>query len=329
LLAPPADLAERDLRAALARGWAIDVASLTYRPVGFGSHHWELVDTSGDRWFVTVDDIGAACASAEEPWAEARTRLAAAFDTAARLAEVGVDFVVAPVRTGTADVLVDVGEYAVSVFPLVTGESFSWGPFVPPGQRDGVVDVLVRLHAMDPARVPELQVDDHAIPHRDALLVVLDPSAPIPDTGRFAAPMHALLRAHATALRRRLDEYDRGVAASVVGADLVISHGEPHPGNFMRVADRGLVLVDWDTVRLAPRERDLWMVDPGDGSTLRAYRAATGIRPDARRVDLYRLRWDLADLAAFAHALARPHAGDASDLKSWLAVQIVVARLTT
>jgi hypothetical protein len=97
----------------------------------------------------------------------------------------------------------------------------------------------------------------------------------------------------------------------------------------VRVPGGDLVLVDWDTVRLAPRERDLWMVDAGDGLALRAYEAVTGVRPDVGRVACYRRRWDLADLAAFAHALRRPHPGDASDLKSWLAVQIVVARLTT
>ena len=329
MLAPPADLAEGDLRAALA-GWGIEAASLTYRPVGFGSHHWDVLDAPGRRWFVTVDDVDAARASTEEPWAEARARLAAALDTAARLADAGADFVIAPVWTATADVLVDVGGYAVSLFPHVSGESFSWGPFVPPDVRDGVVDVLARLHAIDASCAPDVQLDDHTIPHRDALMAALDPAAPVPSSGRFAAPVHALLHAHAVALRHRLLDYDDGLrTAARAGADLVISHGEPHPGNVMRVPRRGLVLVDWDTVRLAPRERDLWMVDPGDGSVLRAYEARTGIRPDPRWVDLHRLGWDLADLAAFAHTLRRPHVGDASDLKSWLAVQVVVARLTT
>jgi spectinomycin phosphotransferase len=329
VLAPPADLAERDLRAALARGWGLEVASLTYRPVGFGSHHWELVDGSDDRWFVTVDDVAAAQGAAES-WADARAGLHAALDSAARLADAGADFVVAPHRAADADVLVDVGEYAISLFPLVTGETFSWGPFVPSELRDGVIGLLARLHEIDPVRTPELRRDDHSIPHRDTLMRTLDPDAAVPAAGRFATPVHALLRAHAADLLLRLDQYDRLIASStMVDADAVVSHGEPHPGNVMRVAGRGLVLVDWDTVRLAPPERDLWMVDPGDGSALRAYETVTGVRLDARRVDLYRLRWDLADLAAFAHTLGRPHAGDASDFKSWLAVQVVVARLTT
>ena len=308
--------------------WGLEVASLRYLPVGFGSHHWEVVDAAGTGWFVTVDDVAAAQQSGET-WADARSGLHAALDAAALLAEGGADFVIAPVRTATADVLVDVGAYSVSLFPLVKGETFSWEPFVPSDLRDAVVARLARLHAIVPSRTSRLRVDDHAIPHRDALMTTLDADAPVPATGRFAAPMHALLRRCAAGLRGRLAEYDRGVARATSGAELVISHGEPHPGNVMRVAGRGLVLVDWDTVRLAPHERDLWMVDPGDGSALRAYETLTGVLPDVRRIDLYRLRWDLADLAAFAHTLRRPHPGDASDLKSWLAVQVVVARLTT
>jgi spectinomycin phosphotransferase len=40
---------------------------------------------------------------------------------------------------------------------------------------------------------------------------------------------------------------------------VVVTHGEPHPGNILRAAG-GLYLIDWDTVGLALPERDLWMV---------------------------------------------------------------------
>ena len=39
----------------------------------------------------------------------------------------------------------------------------------------------------------------------------------------------------------------------------VVTHGEPHPVNVMQT-DAGRVLIDWDTVAIAPPERDLWMV---------------------------------------------------------------------
>ena len=56
MLSPPADLSVRVLTDALASGWRLAAASVTYRPAGFGSHSWEVVDTSGVRWFVSVDE---------------------------------------------------------------------------------------------------------------------------------------------------------------------------------------------------------------------------------------------------------------------------------
>ena len=38
---------------------------------------------------------------------------------------------------------------------------------------------------------------------------------------------------------------------------MLLTHGEPHPGNAMLAAD-GWRLVDWDTALVAPLERDLW-----------------------------------------------------------------------
>ncbi len=63
-----------------------------------------------------------------------------------------------------------------------------------------------------------------------------------------------------------------GLAGAVTAANrgLVITHGETHSDNFIRSSD-GLVLVDWDTVGLAPPERDLWHVATADGDELARY----------------------------------------------------------
>ena len=38
----------------------------------------------------------------------------------------------------------------------------------------------------------------------------------------------------------------------------VITHGEPKANNIM-ITSNGPVMIDWDTARLAPPARDLWM----------------------------------------------------------------------
>src|SRR6266508_308827 len=45
------DLTDPDVVvSALARRWGVSVASMTYRPVGFGSHHWAVVDAAARGW---------------------------------------------------------------------------------------------------------------------------------------------------------------------------------------------------------------------------------------------------------------------------------------
>jgi hypothetical protein len=70
---PPTDLPDAALRTALETGWSLDAAALAYRPVGFGSHHWELTDGTGVHWFVTVDDLRTRRLSPGEPLADGCT----------------------------------------------------------------------------------------------------------------------------------------------------------------------------------------------------------------------------------------------------------------
>jgi aminoglycoside phosphotransferase (APT) family kinase protein len=86
----------------------------------------------------------------------------------------------------------------------------------------------------------------------------------------------------------------------------VITHGEPHAANVIDTP-AGLRLIDWDTVALAPRERDLWMMDDGAADPFDAYMAATGVEVDPAAIELYRLEWTLGDLASFAARLRSDH----------------------
>src|SRR5258708_1085059 len=79
---------------------------------------------------------------------------------------------------------------------------------------------------------------------------------------------------------------------------VVIPHGEPHGGNVMTMSS-GLVLGDWDTVLLAPPERDLWDMADRDESALDHYARATGVQIDQDALSLYRLWYDLAEIGGY------------------------------
>ena len=137
------------------------------------------------------------------------------------------------------------------------------------------------------------------------------------DVGPYARPVARLIQEHAAPIRRLLARYDHLVtAARTQPARTVLTHGEPHPGNTM-LTGGGWVLIDWDTALTAPPERDLWSLDPGDGSILGAYAALTGVTPRPLLLDLYRLRWDIADIAVDVSRFRRPHTGSAEDDESF------------
>jgi Phosphotransferase enzyme family len=328
VLTPPDGLPEDVLASALERGWQLAAASMAYQPVGFGSHHWEVTDAAGTRWFVTADELENKRYSRAEPVTAAFGRLRASLAAASDLRDCGRTFVVAPVPALDGEPLARANDqFAVALYPFIHGQSFEWGPFATPAHRRVLLDLLIAVHAAPDAASRRACADDFAIPHRDELEAALGSAASAKDCGPYARPAAVLLAGHATPILRMLARYDRlAAAARARSAAGVLTHGEPHPGNTMLTA-AGWMLIDWDTALVAPPERDLWSLDPGDGSILRAYADATGLRPLASMLELYRIRWDLADIAEYVSRFRRPHPGSRDDDESWEVLRDLVVRL--
>jgi hypothetical protein len=304
LRALPDDFDVSSLIDVLRRGWDLDVETVEYAPVGGGSYHWVVTARDRTRHFVTVDHLD------RKPWlGDSRESvfagLAAAFDTAAALREGGLEFVLAPVRAQGGETLLRAGpRHAVSLFPFVAGEAGTFGVYDDP-ERMAIEAMLTALHQ---ATAPTARVMDLELPGRselDAALHALDGSW---DAGPLAEPARSALTEHAAAARDLLARYDR-LAADLPGrSDWVVTHGEPHAANVIWTGE-SYVLVDWDTVALAPAARDRWMlVDDSDATAF------------------FRLRWDLADLAAFTTLLRSPHTENADTQKAYEGVTIVLGR---
>jgi len=307
--------------------WGLAVEAIEYRPVGFGSYHWVVLDTGGTRWFVTVDDLDSKLQSPGEARSEAFGRLRAALATAMHVRDSGAGFVVAPIPTLAGEPLVWADRrYGVALYPFVDGEAFSWGEFSSPAHRRGVLDLVVALHSGPGAASREAMADEFVVPHRATLELTANDITHW-DAGPYARPASALLVENTQQIRRLLSRYDDLVTEARRLPDrVVLTHGEPHPGNTM-LTSAGWVLIDWDTVLLAPPERDLWSLDPGDGSILGAYADATGTTPEPPLLELYRIRWDLADMALFFNQFERPHSGNLDDQQSWDILCTLVERL--
>jgi spectinomycin phosphotransferase len=330
VLTPPDGLSQEALVSVLARHWRLSTASVAYRAVGFGSHHWEAADQAGARWFVTADELykNRICLgeSLDIAFERLRRALTAAFD----LRNQGCPFVIAPVPADCGEVLVRAGEeLGVALYPFVDGVSFDWGGFSSPAHRQALLEMVIAVHTAPEAARVRAMTDDYAIPHRDELEALLDSGAhgEIPERGPFTRPLARLIAANNRAIESLLARYDElSWQARRHPSRLVLTHGEPHPGNTMLTPD-GWRLIDWDTAAFASPERDLWDLDPGDGSVLTAYAAATGVRPLPHLLELFRVRWDLADIAVDVSRFSRSHRGTAEDDESWRTLRSVVERI--
>jgi len=316
--AAPDDLDESDLVSSLFHGWGLNVVGVEYAAVGGGSYHWLVDDDAGKRHWVTVDDLDQK-GYLDKTRDSAFDGLRRAFDTALALRAGGLEFVVAPVPTSRGETVRRLGaRHAVAVFPLVEGSSYRFGERLPPAEGVELVDVLVRLHRATPSVASIARPANLQLSERGGLEQALRKLDREWAGGPFSEPARALVAGHAEGIRRLLETFDR-LADQVVAARAqpVVTHGEPHPGNILR-ADGRLLLVDWDAVALARPERDLWMLDGGAGDELARYAAASGLQVDDAAIRLYRLRWQLDDIAVFVERLRSAHRRTADTEHAWL-----------
>jgi spectinomycin phosphotransferase len=135
--------------------------------------------------------------------------------------------------------------------------------------------------------------------------------------GPFSEPARQALARHASDVAGLLALFDRLSREVARGStEWVVTHGEPHAVNVIRNDERYL-LVDWDTVAVAPPERDLWMLVGDTGGDADTYRDATGHQPVPAALDFFRLGWDLGDLAAYTEVLRSPHRNSEDTVKAY------------
>jgi spectinomycin phosphotransferase len=313
----PDGLDEHEVVAELAAGWGVVAATIEYAPLGFGSYHWAVVDPDGRRWFVTVDDLGRDGSSRAR--AHEIAILGAAFDTAIALREeADLEFVLAPVLSTRGETVRRLApRYSIAIFPHIEGESQPFETIISGETAAAVVDILVRLHR---SRGPERALaptHDIALDGRAHIESAIDDLDGPWRSGPYAERVRGWVAHHATTLRAKLERFDDLVAhVSGESDELVITHGEPHPANFMHTDD-GLMLIDWDTLALERPERDLWFLAGRSDGALDRYTTATGYRPDPDALALYRLRWELDDISIFLDDFRADHVEDDDTAESW------------
>ncbi len=160
--------------------------------------------------------------------------------------------------------------------------------------------MLARLHAADPPPGIPIWRPLVAPDFADRLTTRL---AEPWRTGPYGEPARAALSAQRPDLHRWTARY-LALAAQAADRPWVPTHGEPHARNQLCTA-AGIVLVDWESLALAPRERDLRPL-VGSGH-------ADLVQPDPAMLELFDLEWRLDEIRQYADWFAAPHTGTASD----------------
>jgi spectinomycin phosphotransferase len=178
------------------------------------------------------------------------------------LRDSGITQIVAPIANIHQALWTNIGEFNLILYPFIEGEA---------GMTIGLSDsqwrefgtVLKRIHAttLTPELVQQIHKEDFA-PLRSEIAREMDAhiannTFANPHQTEFAA-LWQEKRAEILKIVARCDE----LAAMLKGQplDFVLCHSDIHTANILVDAAGNLHIVDWDEVRLAPKERDLMFV---------------------------------------------------------------------
>lgn len=287
---PPPGVDDADVLDLVRRHWRAGVDQVEHVPVGFGAWHWRATAGGESALFVTLDRLADRHTAAS---------LEAAYRGAADLAG-AVDFVLAPLPSVDRSMTVDLGGDRLSVTPWVDGTSGD-GDLPDAIAASETAAMLAQLHAAPvPLGSPVWR------PLVDAGLAerLAERTRSPWDGGPYAEQARAALSDHLGDVSRWVGRY-LDLAARTDPDTWVATHGEPHTRNQLRTGDGLTLLVDWESLKHGPRERDLrFLVEQGYGSSCRA---------DPRLVEMFDLEWRLDEVAQYAAWFQAPHTGTESD----------------
>ncbi|MFI9628774.1 phosphotransferase family protein [Streptomyces sp. NPDC052042] len=292
MLSPPSFISDDAVVRAVATHWLPQVAEVDYLPWGFGAYHWRVCG-AGRTLFVTLDQLAPR---------HTATSLEAAYAGAAALAAGGLDVVCAPVPARSGRFTVDVGPGVLSVTPWLDGRSPTEAEAREPQHVREVIAALAALHRAAPP--DSLQHWTPRVGPEFADEVRVRTARPWA-SGPLAEKARGALAARCDAIRRWTIRYLELTDIAWARRDAwVPTHGEPHFANQV-VGACGLKLVDWESLALAPRERDY--------ADLLGTAAGAGLNADPAMVELFALDWRLSEIAEYARWFAAPHTGTDDD----------------
>ncbi len=228
----------------------------------------------------------------------------------------GLEQVIAPLRTLTGRQRAQVEDFTVLLYPFIKGSS---------GKEIGLTDrqwvefgtALKKLHSLElPTELLTQLPRETFIPNTSHIKAV-DAKINAGDfNNRFAHELAALWvekRDEIHHLVERAETLGRQLQAQM--HELVLCHADIHTANVLSGTDGKLWIVDWDTLILAPKERDLIFVTgvgaggalitsvPGARGEALFYSGYGKTEIDPMALAYYRYHWALEDIGGFGASI--------------------------
>lgn len=220
--------------------------------------------------------------------------------------------VIPPIVLADGALSIKFDEFSLSMYPFVAGVD-GFQSSLNRAQWSAVASLLRGLHSLPvptdvQAALPVETFADTARSEVRSILTRLDALTP-PDT--YAAALMDSLRERQPVIEHLVDRASQiSLVLNRRQLPLVLCHGDIHAGNVLIDAEGNLMVVDWDTLVLAPRERDLMFIGAGIGDTWRTEwesatfyaiygRAAT----DQHAIAYFRMERVIEDVRAFSEQL--------------------------
>jgi spectinomycin phosphotransferase len=236
------------------------------------------------------------------------------------LHDAGIAQVIAPIPTRDGRLWALLGDYAAILFPFVSGQD---GIETPLSARQWISlgAALRAMHTLTvpppiSCQVPRETYDSH---WRDFVRAIQRQIAVMDYTDVIAAATASFLRAQRAAIDHIISRAESLAATLRANPPAtVLCHADIHAANVLLAPDGALHIVDWDTLIIAPKERDLMFIGGGIGGVWNTereaalfYRGYGQIELNATALAYYRYERIIEDIAAYSEELLLMTAGGA------------------
>ena len=284
------NLADEVIVARLQSAYGCALRALTFLPVGNDSRAWSYrVETVTGEYFLKLRKGRAKQASLIVPHL---------------LHGLGIENVVAPLRTTSGQLFAGMDDFTLALYPYVHGES-AWDMSLPLEQWRAWGDIMRSIHdaTISSQLAKDVPCEVFAVKSLDTLARVEDVLARGAYSGDVAEAVALIWREKADAIELARSRYiSLGEQLAARSPEFVLCHADIHTANIIIDAHDKIRIVDWDETLLAPKERDLmfFIDDRRRPETTQAFFDGYGAGPvDLLGLAYYKYDWVLQEFGDY------------------------------